>query len=58
MIVGIGTDLAEVGRIRKALENRRFLEEYFSAEEREFLCTKKDAAPSVANNFAAKEAFS
>ena len=58
MIVGIGTDLVEVGRIRKALENGRFLETYFSAEEREFLCTKKEAAPGAANNFAAKEAFS
>ena len=58
MIVGIGTDIAEVGRIRRALENGRFLEKCFSTKERELLDAKKDAAPSAANNFAAKEAFS
>lgn len=58
MIVGIGTDLVEVGRIQNALDNSRFLEKCFSAEERELLDAKNDPAPSAANNFAAKEAFS
>jgi len=58
VIIGIGTDIAEIKRIRKAAENPRFLQEYFSEAERVFLAGKRDAAPSVANNFAAKEAFS
>lgn len=58
MILGIGTDIVEIKRIRTAAENRRFTEEYFGEREREFLCAKKDISPSAANNFAAKEAFS
>lgn len=58
MILGIGTDITEIRRIRKAMEQERFLLEYFSGRERAFLLAKKDPAPSVANNFAAKEAFS
>lgn len=58
MIVGIGTDITEISRIRKAMEQERFLQEYFGEQERGFLLKKKDPVPSVANNFAAKEAFS
>ena len=58
VIVGIGTDIVKIERIKKACENHRFLDEYFSEREKSFLCKKKDILPSVANNFAAKEAFS
>ena len=58
VIVGIGTDIVKIDRISKACENPRFLEEYFSQRERDFLCAKKNMVSSVANNFAAKEAFS
>lgn len=57
VIIGIGTDIVKIDRIAKACENPRFLEEYFSERERDFLYVKKNMAPSVANNFAAKEAF-
>ena len=58
MIIGTGTDIVEIKRIEKALENKRFLDEYFGGDEKEFLLKKKNSAPSIANNFAAKEAFS
>lgn len=58
VIIGIGTDIVEIGRIRKAAENPRFLLKHFSVQERALFEEKKDAAPSIANNFAAKEAFS
>ncbi|MBE7026655.1 MAG: holo-[acyl-carrier-protein] synthase [Ruminococcaceae bacterium] len=58
MIVGIGTDIVKIDRINKACENPRFLEEYFSGRENTFFRTKKNMTLSVANNFAAKEAFS
>lgn len=57
MILGIGTDIVEIRRIRTAAENRRFMDEYFGERERELLRAKKDISPSAANNFAAKEAF-
>lgn len=58
MILGIGTDIVDIKRIRTAAENKRFTEEYFGKRERELLSAKKDPIPSAANNFAAKEAFS
>ena len=58
VIVGIGTDIVKIDRINKACENPRFLEEYFSGRENTFFRTKKNMTLSVANNFAAKEAFS
>ena len=58
MIIGIGTDIVDIDRIRKAMEKLRFMEEYFGASERELLLKKSNPAPSTANNFAAKEAFS
>lgn len=57
MIIGIGTDIVRVGRIRAAAENRRFFEEYFGARERAMINNRTDAAKCAANNFAAKEAF-
>lgn len=51
VIIGIGTDIVEIGRIRKAAEHPQFLLKYFSAQERALFEEKKDAAPSIANNF-------
>ena len=54
----IGTDIVEVSRIRKSAEKERFLKHVFSKEELDFLLKKRDPAPSMAANWAAKEAFS
>lgn len=53
-----GNDIVELGRIRNCLKHKRFLEKYFSSEELKYFNTLKDCVPSVAANFAAKEAFS
>lgn len=58
MIIGIGSDIVKIARIYDACKNERFLNEYFGEDEKEFLRSKKNMAPSAANNFAAKEAFS
>ena len=58
LIIGIGSDIVKIDRVSKACQNPRFLDEYFSEREKDFLCAKKNMAPSAANNFAAKEAFS
>lgn len=57
MIIGIGTDIVDIERIRKACLKQAFFEKNFSPRENEFFAKKKDCTESVAANFAAKEAF-
>ena len=58
MIKGIGTDIIEISRIKKSMENPRFLEKNFTDSENEYFIKKNMNAESVAAAFAAKEAFS
>ncbi len=53
MIVGLGMDLVEIARIRRAMENPRFLERVLTPTEREFAVTPAQ----VAGRWAAKEAI-
>jgi len=58
MIVGIGIDLIEVERVKKALdEHPRFSDRVFTPEEIRYSSGKKNAAQHLAARFAAKEAF-
>ena len=54
MILGVGTDICEIARIAKAMENPRFLERWFTQAEREYISSR--GAASAAGIFAAKEA--
>jgi holo-[acyl-carrier protein] synthase len=58
MIVGVGTDLAEVARIREGIERfgDRFLNRIYTAGERAYCEIKANAAERFAARFAAKEA--
>ncbi|HEX4809084.1 MAG TPA: holo-ACP synthase [Bryobacteraceae bacterium] len=58
MIVGIGTDLAEVPRIRNSVERygERFLNRVYTEKERAYASRKANWAESYAARFAAKEA--
>lgn len=56
MIVGIGCDIVEISRIKKAMENPAFAKKCFTARELEFLSKRR--AESAAAIFAAKEAYS
>lgn len=59
MIVGIGCDVIEVERIRKAIDGGGFLERVYTPAERKF-CTTEQGKPkyeSLAARFAAKEAL-
>jgi holo-[acyl-carrier protein] synthase len=57
VILGLGTDLVEVGRFRLALERRATLaERLFTDGEREYGLGQHDPAESLAARFAAKEA--
>ena len=60
MILGIGVDIVEVDRIRKAHEQfgERFLREILLEAEIAYCLTYRDPAPSLAVRFAAKEAIS
>jgi holo-[acyl-carrier protein] synthase len=61
MIMGVGTDLVEIARMRKALEQttgERFLQRILTPKERELAAVKKGRlAEFAAGRFAAKEAI-
>lgn len=57
MIIGIGTDIAEVARIAKSIENNSFKARVFSEAEIAYCEAKANKAESYAARFAAKEAF-
>jgi holo-[acyl-carrier protein] synthase len=58
MLKGVGIDLAEVGRIKKALDRwgERFLHRVFTSQERDYCQKKAFPEQSFAARFAAKEA--
>jgi len=58
MVVGIGTDLTEIERVRRTIERfgERFLQRVYTAEEIAYCMRKKGFAESFAARFAAKEA--
>jgi len=58
MILGVGTDLAEVERIGKSVERfgERFLARVFTVRERAYSMRKANWAERLAARFAAKEA--
>jgi holo-[acyl-carrier protein] synthase len=58
MVVGIGTDLAEIARVRRSIERfgDRFLERVYTPAEIAYCQRKKNFAESFAARFAAKEA--
>lgn len=57
MILGIGTDIAEVARIAKSATDTRFRERVFSPYEITYCESKANKGESYAARFAAKEAF-
>ena len=58
MIIGVGTDLIRISRVRKLAERfpDRIGRKVFTAAELAYCRTKSDPAPSLAGRFAAKEA--
>lgn len=58
MIVGIGTDIVEIKRVRDAVGKwgERFLKKIFTESEISYCYKKKDPFPHLAVRFAAKEA--
>lgn len=58
MILGVGTDLAEVARIRQSIDRfgERFLGRIYTDNERSYAGSKANAAERFAARFAVKEA--
>lgn len=55
MIIGIGTDIIEISRVKKACEKQNFIEKCYTEKEIEFIGSRTE---SLAGNFAVKEAVS
>ncbi len=58
MIAGIGTDITEVHRFEKWVQNPAMLERFFNEKERGFSGSIASQCQHYAARFAAKEAFS
>jgi holo-[acyl-carrier protein] synthase len=60
LVIGIGTDIIEVDRIKRAHERHgdRFLGRIYTDEEREYCFSMNNPYPHLAARFAAKEAVS
>jgi holo-[acyl-carrier protein] synthase len=58
MIVGLGVDLIEIDRVKRAhlKHGQRFIDRLFTPGEARYCLRKKDPYPSLAGRFAAKEA--
>ena len=57
-IYGVGTDIANINRIKKSLKNKNFINRLFNANEIKRCNTQINKANCYAKRFAAKEAFS
>ena len=57
-ICGIGTDIANINRIKKSLKNKDFIDRLFSKNEVKKCNNQINKANCYAKRFAAKEAFS
>jgi holo-[acyl-carrier protein] synthase len=59
MILGIGIDVVDIRRLRRALERHgdRFTQRLFTAAEQEYCRAHRDPSPYYAARFAAKEAL-
>jgi holo-[acyl-carrier protein] synthase len=58
MILGMGVDLIEIDRVKRAHEKRgqRFISRLYTSAEAKYCLAKSDPYPSLAGRFAAKEA--
>lgn len=54
----VGTDLVEVGRIRRSCQRESFINRVYAEAEKEYFQKFRDPAESMAGSWAAKEAFS
>lgn len=58
MIKGTGIDITDVSRVKKFIENDKFLNKVYTKEEQDYLKKRKNNPETAAGLFAAKEAIS
>jgi len=56
MVIGIGTDIVEVGRISRNIGNKAFMDRVFTCREQEYFLERKWNPQIIAGTFSAKEA--
>ena len=56
-MVYAGVDLIEIDRLKRCVQRPHFMQRVFSEEERDLFLSKGNPLPTIAANFAAKEAF-
>lgn len=56
-MVYAGVDLIEISRLKRCVQRPHFMQRVFSEEERDLFLSKGNPLPTIAANFAAKEAF-
>ena len=56
-MVYAGVDLIEISRLKRCAQRPHFMQRVFSEEERTLFLSKGNPLPTIAANFAAKEAF-
>ena len=57
LFIRTGTAIIEMSRIRKSCKNKRFLSQYFSADEIRFFVKRKLSTSLIAENYCVKIAF-
>ena len=57
MFIRTGTAIIEISRIKKSCKNKRFLSQYFSADEIRFFVKHRLSIPLIAENYCVKIAF-
>ena len=57
-MIRVGTDIVEIDRIKKSAQRQSFVQRVYSPQEREMFEGRSFPYPSMAGNWAAKEAFS
>ena len=58
MLIGIGTDILEIERIKKSVDNNKFMSTYYTVKEIEYINGKKNKAETACAIFCGKEAVS
>lgn len=56
--LGLGDDIIEISRIKKAIENLKFVQKIYTEKEIQMIVLKGNKAETYAGRFAAKEAVS
>ena len=58
MLIGIGTDILEIERMKKSVDNNKFMSTYYTVKEIEYINSKTNKSETACAIFCGKEAVS